>query len=119
MDLINIEQTERNKNNILNKKITMDSFSIKTTIEKPKEEKNETNNILNKVINYNENNVGQNLIFECPNEFCPFIPSLKYYEFTQSIATKCRLGHEYHLSLNKLYEIVFNKMNTVKLCNIC
>ena len=119
MDLINIEQTERNKNNILNKKITMDSFSIKTTIEKPKEEKNETNNILNKVINYNENNVGQNLIFECPNESCPFIPSLKYYEFTQSIATKCRLGHEYHLSLNKLYEIVFNKMNTVKLCNIC
>ena len=119
MDSINIEQIDRNKITILNKKVAMDSFTIKTTIEKHKEEKNETNNILNKVINYNENNVGQNLIFECPNESCPFIPSLKYYEFTQSIATKCRLGHEYHLSLNKYYEIVFNKMNTVKFCNIC
>ena len=119
MELINVEQAKRNKNNLLNERITLDSFSIKTSIEKYKEGKNEINTILNKVINYNENNVGQNLVFECPNESCPFIPSLKYYEFTQSIATKCRSGHEYHLNLNKYYEIIFNKMNSAKFCNIC
>ena len=119
MDLINIEQTERNKNNFLNKKITLDCFTIKPLNDNQKEEKNEINDILNKVMHYSQNNVGQNLIFECPNESCPFIPSLKYYEFTQSIATKCRMGHEYHLNLNKYYEIIFNKMNRVKLCNIC
>ena len=53
--------------------------------------------LLNKVIDYMKNNDERNLIFECPHGCCPFIPSLKYYEFTQSVATKCRLGHIFHL----------------------
>ena len=86
---------------------------------KEKNNKNEVHMILNKVIDYNNNKNGKNLIFECPHAFCPFIPSLKYYEFTQSVATKCRLGHQYHLSLAEYYKIIFNKLNTEKYCNIC
>ena len=75
--------------------------------------------LLNKVIDYMKNNDERNLIFECPHGCCPFIPSLKYYEFTQSVATKCRLGHIFHLSLINYYKIVFNKISTEKYCNIC
>ena len=75
--------------------------------------------LLNKVIDYMKNNEGKNLKFACPHASCPFIPSLKYYEFTQSVATKCRLGHIFHLSLIDYYKIAFNKINTEKFCNIC
>ena len=75
--------------------------------------------LLNKVINVSQTNLEKNLIFECPEQNCPFIPFLTYFEFTQSIATKCRMGHEYHLSLKNYYEIIFIKINTEKYCNIC
>ncbi len=83
-----------------------------------KENKNEIKIILNKIQNLN-NSIEKNLIFECPNKNCPLIPDLKYYEFTQSVATKCRFGHEYHLSLVNYYEIIFNRINSEKYCYIC
>ena len=79
---------------------------------------NEIKKLLNKIINYRQN-IEKNIIFECPEQNCPFIPLLAYFEFTQSIATKCRMGHEYHLSLKSYYEIIFKKINTEKYCNIC
>ncbi len=100
---------------------TNERITIKNSInnnEKDNFTKNEVKIILNKIINYNQNNTDKNLIFECPNKCCPFIPYLKYYEFTQSVATKCRLGHEYHLSLINYFEIVFNKSNN-KYCHLC
>ena len=91
--------------------------SLTTSLDESKE--NEAHILLNKVIDYMKNNDERNLIFECPHGCCPFIPSLKYYEFTQSVATKCRLGHVFHLSLINYYKIVFNKINIEKYCNLC
>ena len=95
-----------------------ESILIKNNINKDNENSNYIKYLLNKVINFNKENSNKSLIFECPNKNCPFIPLIKYFEFTQSVATKCRLGHEYHLSLMNYFELTFNKMND-KYCNLC
>ena len=74
--------------------------------------------LLNKVIHYNENNANKGLIFKCPNKNCPFVPLIKYFEFTQTVATKCHLGHEYHLSLINYFELAFSDRED-KICNLC
>ena len=129
-DLNSKEVGEKDSNIIITKEnisSKIDSFgSIDESAEitllsnnREKENQNEIKQVLNKVINYNQNNKEKSLIFECPHMCCPFIPNLKYYEFTQSVGTKCRLGHEYHLSLINYYDIIFNKLNREKFCNLC
>ena len=97
----------------------IESISINDNIDKEYEKDNYIKKLLNRVINYNQINKDKNLIFDCPNQNCPFIPFIKYFEFTQSVSTKCRIGHEYHLSLMNYFEIVFKKINSEKYCNIC
>ena len=87
--------------------------------ENENENKSHIRKLLNKIDNFIKNNKDKNLIFKCPNQFCPFIPILKYFEFTQSVSTKCRAGHEYHLSLTNYFEIIFKEINEEKFCNIC
>ena len=125
------ETKEDNPNvNIASEKLSLNIEPLPTSLDisnqpvivnknREKDSKSDVHMLLNKVIDYNNNKDEKNLMFECPHIFCPFIPSLKYYEFTQSVATKCRLGHQYHLSLVEYYKIIFNKLNTEKYCNIC
>ena len=96
-----------------------ESISINENINKEYEKDNYIKKLLNRIINYNEQNKDKNLIFDCPNKNCPFIPFIKYFEFTQSVSTKCRMGHEYHLSLMNYFELAFKKINTEKFCTIC
>jgi hypothetical protein len=122
LENINSLKISKEKKESLSSLITRnESLSIINSFfnESEKENKNEIKILLNKVINYFNNNPDKNLIFECPNKFCPLIPYLKYYEFTQSVVTKCRLGHEYHLSLINYFEITFNKLTSDKPCYIC
>ena len=122
LENINSLKKSKAKKEFLSSLITRnESLSITNSFnnDSEKENKNEIKILLNKVINFFNNSTDKNLTFECPNKFCPLIPYLKYYEFTQSVATKCRLGHEYHLSLINYFEIIFNKLNSDKPCNIC
>ena len=96
-----------------------ESISINENINKEYEKDNYIKKLLNRIINYNEQNKDKNLIFDCPNKNCPFIPFIKYFEFTQSVSTKCRMGHEYHLSLMNYFELAFKKINSEKFCTIC
>ena len=87
--------------------------------EKENEKLSNIRKLLNKIDNFIKNNKDKNLIFKCPNQSCPFIPIIKYFEFSQSVSTKCRSNHEYHLSLINYFDIIFKEMNSEKVCNIC
>ena len=58
-----------------------ESISINENINKEYDKDNYIKKLLNRVINYNEQNKDKNLIFDCPNKNCPFIPFIKYFEF--------------------------------------
>ena len=90
-------------------------------------EENEIKKILNKIalyynnisLNKNNNNNKNIISFECPEEKCPYIPLLKYYEYTQTVSSICRKGHQYHISLCDYFEKILNNLNTEKHCQIC
>ena len=91
-----------------------ESISIIDNMDKEYEKDNYIKILLNKVIDFNQQNKDKHLIFDCPNQNCPFIPFIKYFEFTQSVSTKCRIGHEYHLSLMNYFELAFkNKFRKI------
>ena len=99
---------------------------IITKSNKIKEEKNEIKKILDKIsfyynnISQNKNNNNKNIIsFECPEEKCPYIPLLKYYEYTQTVSSICRKGHQYHISLCDYFEKILKNLNKEKHCQIC
>ena len=101
--------------------IKADNESVSMEENKKEESKNKNiiKKLLDKINNFIKNNKDKKIIFECPNQNCPFIPFIKYFEFTESVATKCRMGHEYHLSLMNYFEIIFKKMNNVNFCAMC
>ena len=59
------------------------------------------------------------IITQCPEKNCPLIPSIKYHDFSQTVTTKCRKNHEYHLSLEKFIKINLNKFYSKKYCEFC
>ena len=79
--------------------------------------------VLNQISSYYNNlsiRTNKNLItFECPKEKCPYIPSLKYYEYTQTVFSKCRKGHQYNITLCEYFQKILNNLNTIKHCQEC
>lgn len=116
--IIHKEKPSSSSDFLSNLGTTSESITIKNN-EILNNYENEIKNLINKISNYNQENKDKAITFECPEENCPFIPFLTYFEFTQSIATKCRFGHEFHLSLKGYYELIFKKINNEKFCNIC
>ena len=88
-----------------------------------KEEPKEIKLILERISSY-YNNLSlkdtKNIItFKCPKEKCPYIPLLKYYEYTQTISSICRNGHEYHISLCEYFQKLLNNVKADKYCQDC
>ena len=88
-----------------------------------KEKPNEIKLILDQISSY-YNNLSlkdtKNIItFECPKEKCPYIPLLKYYEYTQTISSICRNGHEYYISLSEFFQKILNNLKADKYCQGC
>ena len=96
-------------------KTTENTLNKSSKIELTKQ--SQIKSIISKLSQYKESN--KSLIFECPEKKCPYIPLLKYYEYTQSISTKCRNGHEYHLSIFEYFEKFLTNISTNKHCQIC
>ena len=93
-------------------------------LKKSKEETNEIKIILNKISSYNNSlsnkNNNKNFIkFKCLKEKCPYIPLLKYYEYTQTVSAICRNNHQYHVPLSEYFEKILKNLETPKYCEEC
>ena len=83
----------------------------------------EIKSIINQISSYYNNislRPNKNLIiFECPKEKCPYIPLLKYYEYTQTVFSVCRMGHKYNISLCDYFKKILNNLNKNNYCQEC
>ena len=112
-----IESANKNKSDSISLEINK-SVLINNNMDNDNENNIYIKSLLNKVIQYSENNTNKGLIFKCPNKNCPFVPLIKYFEFSQTVSTKCHLGHEYHLSLINYFEFTFSDTED-KNCSLC
>ena len=130
----NISDNENeNSNNTTSKKksslkidlnLQEDNKEKMVILKKPKEETNEIKIILNKISSYNNSlsnkNNNKNFIkFKCLKEKCPYIPLLKYYEYTQTVSAICRNNHQYHVPLSEYFEKILKNLETPKYCEEC
>ena len=113
--------TTQKKKNILKNDISDDYPSSQEY--NSSEQSKEIKSIINQLSSYNTNiSQRQNknsIIFECPKEKCPYIPSLKYYEYTQTISSVCRMNHKYNISLCDYFKKILNNLTAFNYCQEC
>ena len=89
----------------------------------PLEKNTQINSVLNQISSYYNNLPLRNnknlIIFECPKEKCPYIPLLKYYEYTQTVSSICREGHQYHIPLCEYFQKILKNLNKENYCFEC
>ena len=102
-----------------------ESTEKKVILKKPKEETSYIKILLNKISSYNnslsnnKNNTKNFITFKCLKEKCPYIPLLKYYEYTQTVSAICRNNHQYHVPLSEYFEKILQNLETKKYCEEC
>ena len=119
--------TENNNNSTEKKNPNLKNILPESNPNSNEKISSESNSLIKSVLNqissyYNNLSIrtNKNLItFECPKEKCPYIPSLKYYEYTQTVFSKCRKGHQYNITLCEYFQKILNNLNTIKHCQEC
>ena len=102
-----------------------DNNETKIALNNQKEETSFIKLILNKLSTYyqtnlyNKNNNKNFISFICLNEKCPYIPLLKYYEYTQTVSAVCRNNHQYHVPLSQYFENILQNLEKQKHCDEC